>query len=407
MLSTFYKLMFDISCYFTFASFLFSYMFGMETDSLVFGVFLVAALVISFGEQLPGKGSMVALGGILVPVLAYLRAETTFEMMEVLLPWIYLVIVFIKKSYGIYHEYFIMRFKVLLCGLSLPVILYLFDTAKGEPAVEVCIPYLIVFLVSGVLLLQLLRYQEGRGSKKMFERHQMKQLVAFCAVCVLLTVGNLLELLVNCVIKPLFLWLVSGAVGVFYFFLARLPKSSQGKFTDKSDWNEFLEETPMFKDLPKNGWSQYGEMVEQQLEETSPVDYTVLFMIAIIFIAVLLFVVMSGTVKKKKKAPAIEDEREELLETEPPMVKLRKRSVHPELVVRYYYRTFIKFVDGKKQKISRYDTTADIADKHGKMYPQKAVQVEELTEIYRKARYSGKDVTQQDATRMKNLVKGM
>lgn len=407
MLSTFYKLIFDISCYFSFTSFLFCYLFKIETSSASFGVFVLVALALALGEHVPRGGNIIAVLGLLIPFLSVLWTETTLEALQVDLLWIYLVLVFVRKSYGVYHEEFAAQFKVLLWVLCLPGVLYLFDVEKGKPAIEVCIPFLIVFLISGVLLLQILRYQEGRGNKKIFEKHQIKQLVAFLFFCILITAGNLLSFLVNGIIKPLFLFLMGGLVGILYFLLEKIPKNSIGSFTDKRDIEEFMEQTPMFKDLPTNGWSGYGEIVQQQLEEAPPPDYTSVFVIAIIVVAVILFWVILGTAKKKKLSPIIEDEREELEETESPVKKARKSALHPEQTIRYCYRTFMKLVDSKGQHLLHQDTTADIANKYITVQKENRVPAEELTELYRRARYSGQPVKRQDAAQMRKVLKNM
>lgn len=406
MLSTFYKLVFDVSVYFTFVSFLFRYIFQYETNAATFGVFLVSALLMAISERMQKGSRVIGILSLLIPALALSWENSSFGLLELILPWIYYVLLYMKSGYSMYHEEFVGRFRVLLWGLLLPVILYLFDVEKGEPAVAEFLPYLLVFLVCGVLSMQLLRFMEGAGNKKTFEQHQMKQTVVFFIFCALITVGNLLEILVEGIIEPLFMWLVGGLMSVLYFFTSKLTKKSIGEFTDKSDFQEYLEvATPLWN---KNNFDyevpEVWAQVQQAAMEAKP-DFTLLFILAIIVVAVILFAVLLGRARKKKKTPLVDDEREELLDVEPPAKKPRRRSIHPDIVIRFHYLTFMKLVDAKKGLVSKSDTTAEIAEKYAMSCPQNTAQAQELTNIYRKARYSETAVTREDAARMKALLK--
>lgn len=405
MLSTFYKLVFDISCYFTFASFLFAYIFEYETNPATYGIFLIAALLTASSERMKRGENAVKIVSLVLPAMALLWERTWMGRLELLLPWAYYMLLFLKNGYSMYHETFVGRFRLLLWALALPAILYLLDLEKGEPALEQCLPYILVFLTAGVLFMQLLRYQEGAGNKKDFEQHQIKQTLVFFLFAVLVTVGNLLEFLVKGIIQPLALWLFGSVMGVLHYVTSKLTKRSIGEFNDKRDIKEFFEQTPYFQDRPDSARGDLGMMVAQQLEEDPLPDYTLLFILAILVVIVILFVVMVGEAGKKKRAPLVEDEREELEDVAVPEKKLRRRSIHPELVIRYHYRTFKKLVNGKENRLAPSDTTEEIAKKYTEKKAQNAAGAEELTKLYRKARYSKAEVTRQDAARMKVLMK--
>ena len=64
----------------------------------------------------------------------------------------------------------------------------------------------------------------------------------------------------------------------------------------------------------------------------------------------------------------MEDEREEILEIEKPEEKIRKRFTSPRVLVRYYYKEFMKKAESEKNRIHKADTTEDIFRKYQDKY---------------------------------------
>ena len=145
-------------------------------------------------------------------------------------------------------------------------------------------------------------------------------------------------------------------------------------------------------------------MAKNQEPEVTP-DYTMVFVAAALILAVVLFIVLIGGTKAKVKDALIEDEREELDEVEPPVKKLKKHSIHPDIVVRYYYLKFMELANSEKAKVMRSDTTDEIRKKYLLKKTDRTEETKELTEIYQKVRYTKENVTREDAARMKSLVK--
>ena len=49
--------------------------------------------------------------------------------------------------------------------------------------------------ISGIFLLQMLRFQAGSGDKKQLEKYQRKQMVIFLIAAIVFTLGNVVEML--------------------------------------------------------------------------------------------------------------------------------------------------------------------------------------------------------------------
>ena len=112
-------------------------------------------------------------------------------------------------------------------------------------------------------------------------------------------------------------------------------------------------------------------------------------------------------IKKQKIKPGIlEDERETISDFAEPEAKLKKNSTSPRVVVRYYYRKFMKKAETEEKRIHKADTTDDIEKKY--VLPRGSKELsntKHIKEIYRKARYSNVIISKEDATKMKKLVK--
>ena len=145
MMDAVYKVCFDISCYYACASFFLLYFFDIKTHPLLFVGILVAAIFWSLKIN--------------------------------------------KKRTHISYLRFTDLFKRLLCIITPLIFIAMFwDGKKGLEALSHIIPYLIVFLVSGVFLQQILRYEDEVGDRSSFERYQRRQAFAFFIFCFLLTV---------------------------------------------------------------------------------------------------------------------------------------------------------------------------------------------------------------------------
>ena len=179
----FYKIVFDISCYYTFASFFLKFALGYEISSLSMSLFLLAGLLVVGSQKISSIGRGMALLSAVVPVLFRPWGNIDYALLEFFLPWVYFVLLVYRENYGVYYANFKSLWKGLLYACIILVIVLLFDIEKGILAAELATPYFLVFLTSGVLLMQNLRFPMESTNKKAFEKYQIKQTIFFFLFC--------------------------------------------------------------------------------------------------------------------------------------------------------------------------------------------------------------------------------
>ena len=98
--------------------------------------------------------------------------------------------------------------------------------------------------------------------------------------------------------------------------------------------------------------------------------------------------------------------REEILEIKEPEEKVKKRFTSPRVLVRYYYKSFMKKAESEEYQIQKADTTEDISRKYQDKHTRSnEADVAWMKELYRKARYSHEEITKEDAANMKKMVR--
>ena len=88
----FYKIVFDISCYYTFASFFLKFALGYEISSLSMSLFLLAGLLVVGSQKISSIGRGMALLSAVVPVLFRPWGNIDYALLEFFLPWVYFVL---------------------------------------------------------------------------------------------------------------------------------------------------------------------------------------------------------------------------------------------------------------------------------------------------------------------------
>lgn len=411
-MEAFYKLVYDISCYYAFAAFFLSY--GMEYDvpAYSFLLLITACFLAVYAEKLKRFSQEKQIGAFLLPIIPFFLETNIWGKLVLLLPWAYLIMTVLRQGYTITYR----RFKKLyLTVFWIYTALFAFfmaeDTVKGGVAMIVTIPFLVILLVSGVFLLQMLRFQAGAAEIKGLGKYQRKQLVVFMIAAILLTIGNIVKLLYVYVFYPLSELVLGAATAVVVYIVSKLdnppkPPKEIGDVGNGKDLSEFVEVRQEILDNVETIWGKIPEVIKEEAGKEP--NYTPVFIGLAVVAAIVIFAVMFGDKSKKKKQAAIDDEREDCFEEVTLKEVLRKRFVRPEIVIRYYYREFMKKSEAQKHKLEVSDTTKEILAKYkawNDVTPEKTVKAEEITSLYQKTRYSKDKITQTDANRMKALMK--
>lgn len=406
MMGIFYKTVFDISAFYAYAAFFFTFTIRYETNPVSYAVFLLTAFLLALSGQAKRNEKKLVVIAAVLPVITLLVENTTVGRLEVVLLWAYLIFMIKKEAYLIYYYHFIEKFKGFCVSLILPVILICFNPEPGVRAANAAIPYLLIFLAAGVLTLQAARHRAVADSKKQFEKYQISQTVLFFVICILLTATNLLQTLFRQVIGP--------AVKSFIFFFSNtlfkmisnalklVPEEDRQWFIDRKGF----EEAKSMEDgaetfVEGNAWA---EMIAEMTEPVGEKDMTGTLICIGIILGMIVLISLVGKAAKKSRIVALDVEREDLLDEE--QKKYQKRRIFdPEKNVRQQYREFMKKAESREHALVESDTTAEIEEKYNYRASADAVSAGKITEVYRQVRYGGKAATKADAVMMKNMVK--
>ncbi len=403
----FYKMVFDISCYYTFASFFLSFVLEYKMSSFSMSLFLVSGLMIVYSQKLFRIGRWIALCSAIFPIFFRPWGSIDYVLLEFIIPWLYFVILVYRENYAVYYANFKALWKDFLYASSILIVVFLFNVEKGLFAAEVATPYFIVFLSAGVLLMQNLRFPPESINKKVFEKYQIKQTILFFLFCFLLTASNLWQIVYQYVLLPLKNRLTSFLLEFFDFLLSFVSKPNMelpnSPFYDYREYLEKVQETIESNSVqPK-----WGEVLTEVGVVQEKIDATPLLIAFGMLIAMIIFAILMGHGSKKTKQLWIKEEREELQ----PIKEIEKNpmrfSMDSEKMIRFYYRNFMRKAETTKQTVFKSDTTQEILHKFLLKKPEQEEQAEELTKIYQKVRYSKKKVSHEDTTRMKRLVKNI
>ena len=307
-------------------------------------------------------------------------------------------------------------FLFFLPGIILTI---LYQGEKAVPALSAATPYLIVFLTSSVLLLQLLRHTSGTNDQKKFEKFQRKQAFAFFLVTFLGTVCKLFEIsfyLINrFLIRPVAL-VFAGLFGTMSQGVAHGDIFGKGGFLDSVN-SQVQENNPQnLQDVIGQTRPLDSTVTEETIAQPVSRTFTIVVTIVIaIILIVILVLILTGIKKERKKTIVIHEEREDSIEDDVITTKLKKHFAPPDIQIRYCYRQFMKKSIYENHGLKDSDTTQDISRKYLKkqMYKQntKAPSSQQLettsalTELYRKTRYSSEPASKEDAALMKKLIK--
>lgn len=412
-MEAFYKMAYDIGCYYAFAAFFLSYSAKYEVNPFSFLVLFAACFGATYAEKLGRFESVVRIGAFVLPVIPFLLETNIWGKLILLLPWTYLVVTVLRQGYDISYR----RFKktyLTIFWIYAGVFAFFVgdDLVKGEAAMIVAVPFLVILLVAGIFLMQMLRFQSGSADKKKLEKHQRRQLVIFMIAATALTVGNVVELLYVYVFFPLSKLVFGAITGLAVYLVGMIDGRKNVVDKTKVNWefDKLLEEKQKIEDNMETIWGKIPEKVQTEFVEQKDLDWTPIYIVFAVVAAIVIFAVLFGSKSKKKKAAAIEDEREDCYDEVAREQVLKKRFVHPEIVIRYYYREFMKKSEGRKHKLEASDTTKEILAKYkawNNVTSEQTAEAEEATALYQKTRYSKAEMTHTDARRMKTLVKGL
>ena len=386
-----FKLMFDLSYFYTLAGFFYA-LFSGHVSMLCFlllAAMIAADVLLRRFTRLP---KVIRLLPLLIPFAVFFTDTSIADMVFMLFPALYLGVSMATDRVSTDRADFTQESRVLV--RILPVMaLGFFGGKTAFAAMEAIVPYVIIFLYSMIWLLRYLRDPEASARK------QVLSALIFAGVTLLCTVGRLPELLV----KGLEL-LYIHVIGPLLAFFA----TAFGYLMVGIGW---IIKTIF---LP-NGVNPIEEAVESQAAETGgTIEYAerdgigleflvwigrILLVLLILAAIFLLFRWLLGKRRAAKEEAGYTEVRGTAAGGPPKHNVLpRFRPFHPREAIRYDYARFLKEAARRGLEFGKGATTMEIAERSTKEFPPEALM--ELRDLYVLARYApDESITREDAAR--------
>ena len=386
-----YKLIFDLSLYYTLSGFYLMLVFSEKPSPWGFLLLAAAALADAALQARKKPRGRAGFLPLLLPLLMLTARPGLWQIVQLLPGWVYLSWSLITgrtdTDYCEFQNHFSFGVRLLLLLLAG----FLF-WGKLPGAFGAALPYLILMLADGVCLLRMLREQQGQGLR------QAAYIAVFLALCAGLTLGRAPQLLLKAfglvyqnVLAPLLIGAAVLGAGLCYvLFLALKWLFSTGKGE---------------VELPELELEGIAEGLGlEDAYESRLVNFAWLKPVGILLAAgltvlvlVLIFRRLMGSRRMGEAAPGGSEQSERMIQAVG-----RKRSVgrirprDPRLAVRFYYAKYLAECRSRGLQFPDGMTAAELSEHSRQAFP--GADPEQLAQVYAPARYSSREtVTRADA----------
>ena len=325
-----------------------------------------------------------------LPGLFFLFSPTIYQTAQFLPAWVYLGYTVFSKRIFTTREDFERHFKfsaklfgLMLIGIVLP--------GRIVGAVNVAVPYLVVYLLTGVLLMRIQR-EDGRLARS----RNTVVMVALLLVSIILAVMDVPSIVLSAggfVYRNVISWIIYGLAivisAVFYAFAWVITRIFGGRAPGS--------ETPVNPDPAADGsLLTNAEAVLRAVPVWIEVAVVILLVFAVLFIIYKIMRRLLGNRLKDGRAKAYTEEREKLTKQPRNARDGLLRPKEPRLAVRWFYRKCIKEGQLRGAKTDIADTSHSIMNKHKPYFSEEAA--ENFRDIYIVARYRYADeITRENA----------
>lgn len=370
--------------------------------------------------SLEAKRPLLQAGGIVFALLGNLLLLTypvSHFICNLLMTCLSFSLVFILK-YNTIHRDFASKFKFSLVVFTVIYIVFalfsgetgynLFNGEFVKQAISNSIPFLVITLAMGVLLLRGLRASSAVVSEKEFNRRQLRDTLIFFGACVLVWGTRLLkgiELLAKFlfadIIIPLLKHISDLLSKVEEALVNHNPVTSTPSPVKPTPYPT-TELTPI-PELTPSATLTPGQVVDNSENMLETLMYIVLG----IAVAFVLFIILTKLLKQGGRGrdmgyPNETSEDIGEIEQKPKEKPLSRRVREPRLRLRFIYSEFMTYVKRKGGQIMPSDTCSDIESNAKAITYNKQDDVTALSEAYRKARYNlNSEVTAEDVKEAK------
>ena len=281
-------------------------------------------------------------------------------------------------------------------------------------AVNGAVPYAVVLLASGVLLLRGLRAQPGRMvDEQAFNRRQLRDTLIFAALVTVVFaidpfayLGKALSFLHQEALRPFLRFLAQ-------LFASLLPSMSFDRQPAKGPAlaGEGVNSGAVPPSGPAGMETEYNRAIKE-IDPAVTVDHLLLAVLALVFLFVLLWLIRklaknlrsrsrdrgNGYPRETYEAlPAKEGKRRK--------EKPKKRNGDPRELMRYLYGEFLRFLRKRQVEFDKTNTCGEIRRGAEKQSAADPSMLSDLTALYEQARYRMEETpAEADAHAMKDLL---
>lgn len=310
-------------------------------------------------------------------IIAILFSRNIFEVILILIPFICVIFLVIGKQqhYEDYYSFKDLFIKLLIASAFLLIFVIL--SKKLELFYKTGLQYAILFVISGLYLLRTIRHSEDIITSKKFLVMNLLIVITVCLICILFSTDVILNSVISGV-KFVYIKIIIPVIAqVLYIIFTPI-----GRFLNRAMISKFSE-------MPKIKESDY-------IEYTEEADITTFYVLSSIFVSIVFILVIYFLIKwilnRKRKSSNYTEGIIEYTSFLNDDIKKKetKHSFHTNQT-RYWYKKFLELCRKKEMYIFKYDNSQTIYNKSSKLFKNHDTDLENIKEIYRKARY-GKDV---------------
>ncbi len=361
---------------------------------------LILAVCGSAGAALAPQKPAVRLLPLLPVLLVFLWIHSWADAFVLVPPCAYVLFAAATGRFGVGYDSFVGVFKPAAAVLALATLSAVVFAPAGTAAKN-ALPYAVIYVIAGVLLLRLLRHDEAaRHSPRAFLLGVAAPLGAVL-LAVLLTgagalgaLGDALGFLYRTLVAPILMGLAYAVYGVAWAF----GKALRFLFAPSGDGGD---SGPMvLPEIP-----DAGELLPERGE--SPLVAQILIALgalAALFIAYLLFRKLLGT----RVAAASFSANETRTRLDGPSAAKKRAPFYartPRDAVRRVYRKFLLLVEDAGGRLPPSATSLDAVGAAAAYFD--AAPAERLRELYLLARYSAHEIARADVKRAKTLLEAV
>ncbi len=388
-----------LAFYFTYTNML----FYTPMSSMVIVYFIIfISLSVSYFLNLSKKYNYLKYLPMLGILISLQLTNNTMEVIKVIILYSYMFYIALKDKYSVdycgFRDLFI---RLFLITLPLFIIVY-FSNGFGV-FYRICLPYLIVFNISGLYLMRIIRHGNNNIKKRKFSFENIAFIVLISIVIIVLSIeqlysyiANMLKYILMDIIVPIILKILNI---IFWPVLKLLNLSALGLINSNKNIS-FIEKSPEVVEFSVDGYS---------------------FIIAFVLIAILT-IVITVIIKrdrfKRKQNEFIKLNKMSQLdgissyvtffEDDIGKTNKPKKTVGKSLnQIRYWYRKFLILCHERKMDIYSCDNSQTIYDKSYEIFKNQETDLCIMKETYRKARYSEESIDKEDIKIIKSSYKNL